>query len=164
MAFATADLYDYCSTNGLTVGVCEVQFRTLGGRRAFHGPIVTVRCEDDNPLVRKALESAGEGRVLVVDGRASLRTALLGDNIARLAISNGWAGIVVNGAVRDAAVLAGLDIGIKALGTTPRKSGKVGAGESGLPVTFGAMTFTPGHWLYADDDGIVVSPTKLAAS
>lgn len=150
---ATADLVDDI---GPEVRSCDIQFRQFGGRSSFAGPIVTVRCFQDNALLKSVLSEPGEGRVLVVDGEASLRTALVGDLIAELGRSNGWAGIVVYGAVRDAAVLRTLDIGIKALGTNPRKSTKTGNGERDVEIEFGNVVFVPGETLYSDDDGIVL--------
>jgi len=135
---------------------CETQFRQFGGRRSFSGPVATVRCPEDNVLLRAAVSEPGEGRVLVVDGGGSFRCALLGDNIAEIAVANGWSGLIVNGCVRDVVALAELPIGIKALGTNPRPSGKAGAGETGVPVTFGGVEFSPGVLLHADDDGVIV--------
>jgi regulator of ribonuclease activity A len=135
---------------------CETQVRQFGGRRSFSGPVATVRCLEDNVLLRAAVSEPGEGRVLVVDGGASFRCALLGDNIAEIAVANGWSGLIVNGCVRDVVALAELPIGLKALGTNPRPSGKAGAGETGVPVTFGGVEFSPGALLYADDDGVIV--------
>lgn len=117
----------------------------------------TVRCADDNVLVRGLLEEPGEGRVLVVDGGGSLHTALVGDIVAGLAVANGWAGLVLNAAVRDVAALARLPLGICALGSNPRKSAKTGAGEVDVPVRFGGVTFTPGDVLLADEDGILLT-------
>lgn len=133
-----------------------MQFRQFGGRTEFAGPITTVRCFQDNALLKSVLSQPGAGGVLVVDGDGSLHTALVGDLIAELARSNGWAGVIVNGAVRDAAALRGIDIGIKALGTNPRKSTKTGAGERGVEITLGGVTFVPGEIAHSDDDGIVV--------
>ncbi|RGA03326.1 RraA family protein [Microbispora triticiradicis] len=158
MSFATADLYD---AHGDALRSCLTQFRSYGSRPRFSGRISTIRCLEDNALVRQAIGSPGEGRVLVVDGGGSLRTALLGDVIATAALKHGWAGVVVNGAVRDTAALAGLDLGIKALGSNPRKSAKTGLGEVDVPVTFGEVTFAPGEWLYSDEDGILVAPDRL---
>jgi regulator of ribonuclease activity A len=124
--------------------------------RSFSGPIATVRCREDNVLLRRQVSEPGGGRVLVVDGGGSFACALLGDNIAEIAARNGWAGIVVNGCVRDVVALAELPIGIKALGTNPRPSGKAGGGETGVPVTFGGAEFAPGSILHADDDGVIV--------
>ncbi|BBY64160.1 ribonuclease E activity regulator RraA [Mycolicibacterium helvum] len=152
---ATADLVDAI---GPEVRSCDVQFRQFGGRTEFAGPISTVRCFQDNALLKSVLSEPGDGRVLVIDGDASVHTALVGDLIAELARSNGWAGLIVHGAVRDAATLRTLDIGIKALGTNPRKSTKTGAGERDVEVSFGGVSFVPGELAYSDDDGIVVIP------
>lgn len=149
----TADLVD---SIGPDVRSCDVQFRQLGGRTEFAGPISTVRCFQDNALLKSILSEPGGGGVLVIDGHGSLHTALVGDVIAELARTNGWAGLIVNGAVRDSATLRGMDISIKALGTNPRKSTKTGAGERDVEVTLGGVTFTPGEIAYSDDDGIVV--------
>jgi regulator of ribonuclease activity A len=150
---ATADILD---EHGDAAAVCTLPFRSFGGRAGFCGLISTVRCHEDNVLVKRRLGEPGDGRVLVVDGGGSRRVALIGDMIAGLARDNGWAGVVVNGCVRDVAVLAQLDVGIAALGSTPRPSGKMGEGEIDVPVTFGGVSFRPGDSLYADDDGIVV--------
>ncbi|AQA02927.1 S-adenosylmethionine--2-demethylmenaquinone methyltransferase [Mycobacterium sp. MS1601] len=151
---ATADLVDEI---GSDVRSCDLQLRQFGGRDTFAGPVVTVRCFQDNALLKSVLSEPGDGSVLVVDGDASLHTALVGDLIAELGRSNGWAGLIVNGAVRDASTLRTLDIGIKALGTNPRKSTKTGAGERDVAVSFGGVTFNPGDIAYSDDDGIVVT-------
>lgn len=150
---ATADLVDDI---GADVRSCDTQFRQFGGRSTFAGEIHTVRCFEDNALLKSVLSEPGDGGMLVIDGAASLHSALVGDVIAALGQSNGWAGIIVNGAVRDAAVLRQIDIGIKALGTNPRKSSKSGAGERDVEVEFGGITFVPGELVYSDDDGIVV--------
>lgn len=149
----TADLVDEI---GPDVRSCDTQLRDLGGRTQFSGPVSTVRCFQDNALLKSALAEPGEGRVLVIDGDASVHTALVGDLIAELGRSNGWAGVVVNGAVRDSAVIATMDFGCKALGTNPRKSTKTGEGERDVTVSFGGVDFAPGDVLYADSDGIVV--------
>lgn len=149
----TADLVDDI---GPDVRSCDLQFRQFGGRAEFAGPISTVRCFQDNALLKSVLSQPGAGGVLVIDGAGSLHTALVGDVIAELARSNGSAGLVVHGAVRDSVTLRGIDIGIKALGTNPRKSTKTGAGERDVDVTVGGVTFVPGEVLYSDDDGIVV--------
>jgi regulator of ribonuclease activity A len=149
----TADLVDDI---GPDVRSCDVQFRQFGARAQFAGPISTVRCVEDNALLKSVLSTPGEGGVLVIDGGGSLHTALVGDVIAELAHSNGWAGLVVHGAVRDAAALRSLDVGIKALGTNPRKSSKTGAGDRDVTVSFGGVAFVPGDIAYSDDDGIVV--------
>ncbi len=149
----TADLVDDI---GPDVRSCDLQLCQYGGRREFAGPIRTVRCHQDNALLKSVLSEPGSGRVLVVDGGGSLHSALIGDVIAELARTNGWSGLVVNGAVRDASTLATLDIGIKALGTNPRKSAKAGAGERDCVVSFGGVDFVPGELAFSDDDGIVV--------
>lgn len=149
----TADLVDDI---GETVRSCDVQFRQFGGLTQFAGPITTVRCFQDNALLKSVLSEPGEGRVLVIDGGGSLHTALVGDVIAELGRSNGWSGLIVNGAVRDAATLATLSIGIKALGTNPRKSSKTGAGERDVVITLGGIEFRPGEFAFSDEDGIVV--------
>ncbi|OLT11367.1 ribonuclease [Actinomadura sp. CNU-125] len=160
MEFATADLID---DFGAELRSCETQFRQYGGRARFAGPVSTVRCDRDNGLVKKLLNTPGDGRVLVVDGGASLASALLGDMIAAAAVRNGWAGVVINGAVRDVAALRGLDLGAKALGSNPRKSAKDAAGDVDVPVTFGGVEFRPGDWLYSDEDGIVVAARNVLA-
>jgi regulator of ribonuclease activity A len=149
----TADLVDDI---GPDVRSCDVQFRQFGARTQFAGPITTVRCLEDNGLLKSVLSTPGEGGVLVIDGAGSLHTALVGDLIAELAHSNGWSGLVIHGAVRDAAALRGIDLGIKALGTNPRKSSKIGAGERDVTVSVGGVTFVPGDIAYSDDDGIVI--------
>jgi regulator of ribonuclease activity A len=156
--FVTADLVDAYADQ---VQGCDVQFRQFGGRRAFHGRIRTVRTFEDNALVRAAVSTPGEGAVLVIDGGASLRVALVGDMIGALAVAHGWAGLVIYGAVRDSIALAKLEIGIKALGTNPLKSAKQGLGEIDVPVTFGGATLSPGSMLYSDDDGLLVSAGAL---
>ncbi len=140
---------------------CEIQFRILGRRRAFCGRIRTVKCLEDNALLKGVLSQPGEGQVLVVDGGGSLRCALMGDLVAGLASRNGWAGAVIHGAVRDVVALEELDFGVKALGSNPRKGGKSGTGDVDVPVSFGGVTFAPGHWLYSDEDGILVSENAL---
>ena len=155
-AVATADLVDHY---GAELRVCDVQFRQFGGHPVFTGPVRTVSCHEDNGLLRDLVQTPGAGAVLVVDGAGSLHTALVGDVLAGHAQRTGWAGLVVHGAVRDSAALAQLGLGIKALGTNPRKSGKTGAGAVDVPVTFGGITFQPGDVLHADDDGIVLLPS-----
>lgn len=150
---ATADLVDDI---GAGVRSCDLQFGQYGGRRQFAGPVSTVRCLQDNALLKSVLSEPGCGRVLVVDGAGSLHSALVGDVIAELARANGWSGLILHGAVRDAATLRTLDIGIKALGTNPRKSSKTGAGERDVVVSFGGVNFAPGEIVFSDEDGIVV--------
>jgi regulator of ribonuclease activity A len=149
----TADLVDEL---GDDVRSCDLQLRQFGGRSQFAGRITTVKCFEDNALLKSVLSERSDGGVLVIDGDGSLHTALVGDIIAGLGVDNGWAGLIINGAVRDAATLRTLDIGIKALGTNPRKSTKTGAGQRDIPVEFGGVVFKPGDIAYSDDDGIVV--------
>lgn len=158
MTFATADLID---AHADILSVCLTPLRQFGGRSRFHGPIRTVKVFEDNARVKALLATPGQGAVLVIDGAASPRTALVGDLIAASAVTNGWAGLIVRGPVRDSLALGGLDIGIKALGTVPAKSGKAGHGETDVVLAFDGAVFTPGHWLYSDEDGVVVSPHAL---
>ena len=150
---ATADLVDDIHPD---VRSCDLQLQDYGAATMFAGPVSTVRCFQDNALLKSVLSEPGDGRVLVIDGAGSLHTALVGDVIAGLARDNGWAGLVVHGAVRDASTLRTIDIGIKALGTNPRKGGKTGEGDRDVAVTFGGVTFHPGDVAYCDADGIVV--------
>ncbi len=158
MTFATADLYD---EHGDKLQVALPIFHDYGGKKVFHGIISTVKVHEDNSLVRSALEENGENKVLVIDGGASMRCALIGDMLAQLAKDNGWLGILVSGCIRDSAVIATIDIGVKALGTNPRKSVKKGAGDRNIAVTFAGVTFIPDQYIYADQDGILISPNKL---
>jgi regulator of ribonuclease activity A len=135
---------------------CELQLSDLGGNESFSGPIVTFRTPGDNLQLKDIVSHPGEGRVIVVDAGGDLSGAMLGDNMAARAASNGWSGIVVNGAVRDRRALQEIPLGIKALGTNPRRSRKEGAGEQNVEVSFGEVTFRPGEHLIADADGIVV--------
>lgn len=158
MSFSTADLHD---ANEGRVHVAHPGLHDFGGRRKFSGAIATLKVHEDNSLVREALSEPGLGRVLVIDGGASMRCALVGDKLAELGRASGWSGIVVSGCVRDAATLAGIDFGIRALGAHPARSAKKGLGERDVPVTFAGITFLPGAWLYVDEDGILLSPIKL---
>jgi regulator of ribonuclease activity A len=156
--FTTADLSD---ANPDRVQTVQPLFRDFGGVTRFWGPIETVRVFEDNALVRKALESKGEGRVLVIDGGGSLRTALVGGRLVALAKANGWAGLLINGCVRDADELRQVAIGIRALATIPTRGGKAGEGEPGKRLTFAGVAFVPGHFLYADADGVLLSERDL---
>ncbi len=158
MTFTTADLYDEFADD---LQVAEPLFQDFGERKRFAGKIVTVKCFEDNSLVRKFLEQPGEGGVLVVDGGGSTHCALVGDRLGALGRDNGWSGVVVYGCVRDKVALSHIDIGLKALATTPRKSVKAGAGESQGRLEFAGVVFEPGSFLYADPDGIVVSAKSL---
>jgi len=150
---ATADLVDDIYPD---VRSCDLQLQNYGATTMFAGPITTLRCFQDNALLKSILGEPGNGGVLVIDGDGSLHTALVGDVIAGLAADSGWAGLIVNGAVRDASTLRTIGIGIKALGTNPRKGTKTGEGDRDVAVTFGGVTFVPGEIAYCDEDGIVV--------
>ena len=154
MSIATTDLSDAHPE----AQVCAPVFHDFGGKLAFYGPIKTLKIFEDNALVRSVLEMPGEGHVLVVDGGGSARCALVGGNLGALGVKNGWAGIVVNGYIRDASEIRSQAIGVKALGTHPRKSEKgLHSGQENRTVTFAGVVFKPGAWLYADIDGIVVA-------
>jgi regulator of ribonuclease activity A len=158
MNFTTADL---CDAFPAVVRVADTMFEHYGGVSRFAGVIETLEVFEDNALVAAALEAPGGGRVLVVDGGASRRTALVGGRLASLAHTNGWAGLLVNGCVRDTREIREIPIGIRALGSSPLKSGKDGRGGRGTRVTFAGLTFAPGEYLYADDDGIIVADRRL---
>jgi regulator of ribonuclease activity A len=158
MSYKTADLSDDHSAN---LKVVYDVFQSYGLKPDFHGEVVTVKVFEDNVLVKAQLETDGRGKVLVVDGGGSLRCALLGDNVAALAVKNGWEGVIINGAIRDAADIDGMNVAIKALGTHPFKSVKKGEGDVNIPVSFGGTTINPGEYLYSDADGIIISAKKL---
>jgi len=154
----TADL---CDTHGDKLHIANPVFRNYGKKAAFEGPITTLQVFEDNSLVRSTLETFGNNRVLVIDGGGSMRCALVGGELAELAANNGWAGIIVNGCIRDAEELKDIDIGVFALATHPQRSQKRNIGESDIPVTFAGITFIPEHFVYADRDGIVVAEGAL---
>lgn len=156
--FSTADL---CDAHPGRIDVAEPLLRDYGCRRRFSGTIVTVRCYEDNSRVREVLAGPGTEQVLVVDGGGSIACALFGDRMAALAVENCWQGVVIHGCVRDTETLARIDLGIRALGANPRRSVKKGGGEVNVPVRFAGIPFPPGAFLYADADGIVVSPEHL---
>lgn len=162
MSFKTPDLCDdFESELGTSLRVVAPMFQCYGGRSSFCGEIVTLKIFEDNSLVREAFGENGQGKVLVIDGGGSLRCALVGDQLAILAAKNGWEGVVVYGCIRDSADINGIDIGVRALNTHPQKSIKKGVGDRNIAVTFGGVTFTPGEWLYADEDGVLVSAKPL---
>ncbi|HSU37754.1 MAG TPA: ribonuclease E activity regulator RraA [Propionibacteriaceae bacterium] len=152
---ATADLVDLLGDQLASVAL---PFQSFGGKARFSGPVVTVKCFEDNALLKQKLaqEEAPEGKVLVVDGGGSHRSALVGDIIAGIAVERGWAGLIIHGVVRDSATLRTLPIGIKALGTNPAKSSKTGAGQTDIAIDIAGVTFRPGSWVYCDEDGIVI--------
>jgi len=153
---------DLCDANEGKVQVCEPVFRDFGGLREFSGPAWPVSAFEDNTQVRKAVEMPGEGRVLVVDGGASMRCAMLGGNLAALAEKNGWAGVVINGCIRDSEEVAVCQLGVKALGTHPQRSTKRGEGEAGVSVTVAGVHIEPGFWVYGDEDGLIVAAKSLS--
>ncbi|GAB3274399.1 ribonuclease E activity regulator RraA [Kineosporia babensis] len=155
MTSATADLWDEFGTS---LQSCVTPFLQYGGLAVFSGPISTVRCHEDNALVKSVVSGPGEGRVLIVDGQGSRRCALMGDMIAKIAQENGWAGVVIHGCVRDVAILRTVELGIKAIGSSPAKSSKTGDGEKDVEISFGGVTFRPGDLLFSDEDGVVVKP------
>jgi regulator of ribonuclease activity A len=159
MDFKTADLLDDNEDKALQV--VQPGFHNFGGRNKFSGEIVTLKIHEDNSLVRELVAIDGKGKVLVVDGGGSTRCALLGDMLAEKAVKHGWNGIIVYGLIRDSVDIGKMDIGVKALGTLPLKSVKRGFGVKGEPVHFHDVTFTPGQYVYSDEDGIIVSPVAL---
>ncbi|OYU37694.1 MAG: regulator of ribonuclease activity A [Pseudorhodobacter sp. PARRP1] len=154
----TADLFDAYPD---LLAVCETQFRSFGGRLDFHGPCSTLATFEDHTPVLEALKSPGLGRVLVVDGQGSLRVGLMGDRLAGIAVENGWAGVIINGAIRDSAGIDALPLGVRALGTTARRGTLATAGQRDVTIRFGGVTFAPGHWVYADRDCVVRAESKL---
>ncbi|MBT8437642.1 MAG: ribonuclease E activity regulator RraA [Gammaproteobacteria bacterium] len=158
MTFKTADLSD---THEGGLQIVSPGLLNLGGSKRFHGEIVTIRSLDDNSRVREQIHVAGQGKVLVIDNEASMRCAMLGDMMAAALLENGWSGVVVNGCIRDAAEIAEMDIGVKALATNPLRSVKEGRGEANIEVSFLDANFRPGEFLYSDEDGILLSATRL---
>jgi regulator of ribonuclease activity A len=158
MDFRTADLCDQFPDE---LEICEPLFRDYGGRRRFAGPIATIKCFEDNSRVRDLTAEPGHGRVLVIDAGGSTRRAVLGDLLAQKAVDNGWAGIVIYGCLRDSAAISAMPLGVKAIGTCPLKTDKRGEGQRDLPVRFAGVHWQPGHFAYADEDGIVVARRPL---
>ncbi len=160
-SYLTTDICDQYSDQ---ISIAQPIFNDYGGVKRFHGPIVTVKVFEDNVLVKETLGRTVEGSVLVIDGGGSHRCALLGDMLAGMAKQNGWAGVLVNGCIRDSAEIADIDVGVKALNTHPLKSTKRGEGQKEIIVSFAGIDFIPGHYLYADEDGLIVSPQKIELS
>lgn len=158
---STADLYD---ERGSELQSVSLQFQNIGGTAGFAGRVRTVRCFQDNALLKQILSTPSRGEVLVIDGAGSLQTALVGDIIAGLGVENGWAGLVVHGAIRDRVALGDLPIGVKALGSNPAKSTKTGEGEADVVVEFGGAVFRPGATVWCDEDGILVERGEYATS
>ena len=162
MSFATCDLCDeFDGQPDINLRVLAPLFKSYGAHKQFSGQIETLKVFEDNSLVRETLASPGNNRVLVVDGGGSMRCALVGDLLGELGVKNGWAGLVVWGCIRDSAVINTQKIGLRALDTHPRKSVKKGLGERSITVTFGGVSFVPGDWLYADEDGVLISEKPL---
>ena len=163
MDFSTCDICDRFKSD--SSGALRVmpggRYLSYGGRERFAGPISTVRCLDDNSAVKAAVESPGQGRVLVVDGGASMQRALLGGNLAAAAARNGWAGLLIHGCVRDRAELRAAEVGILALGHVPLPTDRQGQGSTDVPLQLHGHLLRPGEWLYADEDGCVVLPQRL---
>ncbi|MBR9912100.1 MAG: putative 4-hydroxy-4-methyl-2-oxoglutarate aldolase [Gammaproteobacteria bacterium] len=157
--FSTPDLCDQFPDQ---VQVLEPMLGNFGGRDSFGGEIVTIKCHEDNSLVKENAARPGAGKVMVVDGGGSLRRALLGDMIAETAVQNGWQGLIIYGCVRDVDALMELDLGVQALASIPLKTEKRGIGDLNVPVTFGGVTFTPGHYVYADNNGVIVAASPLS--
>ena len=157
-AFATADL---CDAHSDKLNIVAPMFMIFGARIAFAGQIRTLKVFEDNALVRQTLSTPSNGNVLVVDGGGSMRCALVGDQLALLAKQNNWSGVIVYGCVRDAVEINQIDVGIRALNTHPLRSLRKGIGDIDIPVVFGGVKFTPGQWLYADADGVVIAAEAL---
>jgi len=158
MTYSTPDL---CDDHPELVHVLEPMMGNFGGRESFGGEVVTIKCHEDNSLVKEHAGNPGQGKVMVVDGGGSLRRALLGDMIAENAVKNGWEGIIIYGCVRDVDALASLDLGVQALASIPLKTDKRGIGDLNVPVTFGGVTFNSGDYVYADNNGVIVSSQPL---
>ena len=152
---------DICDDFIDEISVLDPLFTDFGGKHKFSGEIATIKCFEDNSLVRDAVRSEGRGRVLVVDGGGSFRRALLGDMLAASAAENGWQGLLINGCVRDVEILETIDLGVKALNSHPVKTDKRGEGQLDIDVTFAGATIRPGHYLYADANGVVVAMRNL---
>jgi regulator of ribonuclease activity A len=159
MHYLTPDL---CDAYPEQVQVLEPMFSNFGGRDSFGGQIVTIKCHEDNSRVKELVDTDGRGKVLVVDGGGSLRRALLGDMLAEKAAHNGWEGILIYGCIRDVDVIAQTDLGVQALASHPMKTDKRGIGDVDVPVTFAGVTLRPGDYLYADNNGVIVSPVPLS--
>lgn len=154
----TADLCDQYSDS---ISICQVEFKSYGGKKRFAGPIQTVEVFEDNVLVRKMLETVPEGSVLVINGGGSKNCALVGDILAQIAVDRNLAGIIVNGVIRDSGEIAGMNVGVFAIGTMPLKSKKEGKGKTNVQTKFGGVIWTPGEYVYADEDGVIISPNPL---
>ncbi len=155
--FSTPDLSD----DAPAARAIELPFINFGGARVFSGQVVTVKCHEDNSLVKELVGEPGEGRVIVVDGGGSRRRALLGDMLAEKAAANGWSGLVINGVIRDVDEIGETNLGVQALGTVPVKTEKLGVGQRDIPLSFGGVDIRPGDYVYADNNGVLVSASPL---
>ena len=160
MSFSTPDLSD---ENPDTKALAPI-LKNLGGKKVFWGKIETLQCPDDNSFVKEVLNSEGNGKVLVVDANGISTVALLGDTIAEAGVKNNWSGVVINGYVRDIDILSTLDIGVQALGTMPIRSEKKNQGQIGVDISFGGLTFSSGDYVYADNNGLLLSKKELNLS
>ena len=158
MTFSTCDLCDQFPDR---IRVLAPIFRHYGGRTRFSGSIATIKCFEDNVFIREAAVEEGRGRIMVIDGGGSLRSALVGDGIAEWARDHGWAGMIINGCVRDTVALAKVDLGVMAIGVNPVTPGKRRVGARDVAVTFGDVRFTPSEYVYCDEDGVVVATERL---
>ncbi|MBE9548421.1 MAG: ribonuclease E activity regulator RraA [Proteobacteria bacterium] len=158
MDYMTPDL---CDDNPDLVQVLQAVFNNYGGKRSFGGEIVTIKCFEDNSLVKEHAGMPGTGKVMVVDGGGSLRKALLGDMIAANAVKNGWEGLVIYGCIRDVDAIAELDLGVQALNTIPLKTEKLGIGDLNVPIQIAGVSIKPGEFIYADNNGVITSPMAL---
>jgi regulator of ribonuclease activity A len=156
-AISTPDLSDEAPE----VRALELQFRNFGAIKQFGGQVVTIKCHEDNSLVKQCVDEAGLGRVIVVDGGGSQRRALLGDMLAEKAAANGWAGLVINGVIRDVDEIGQTNLGVQALGTCPIKTEKLGVGQRDITIQMGGVDIAPGDYVYADNNGIIVSKRAL---
>lgn len=152
---------DLCDEYPDLVQVLTPMLQNFGGIDSFGGEIVTVKCFEDNSIVKEQVGLPGQGKVMVVDGGGSMRNALLGDMLAEKAAENGWEGLIIYGCIRDVDVIRQTKLGVQAISTNPRKTEKRGIGDLNIPVTFGGITFVPGQYVYADNNGVIVAPTKL---
>ena len=154
-------LPELCDQYPEQVRVLEPMFMNFGGKERFYGEVVTIKAFEDNSLVREQVAQDGTGKVLVVDGGGSLRRAMLGDMLAEKAAKNGWQGIVLYACIRDVNAIGEIDLGVQALATHPMKTDKRGLGDLNVPVTFGGTTIKPGDYIYADNNGVLVSDVEL---
>ncbi len=152
---------DIADANESRVQALELDFRNFGAVTRFCGEVVTIKCHEDNSLVKELVGTPGKGRVIVVDGGGSRRRALLGDMLAAKAVENGWAGLIIHGVIRDVDEIGTMNLGVQALGTIPLKTEKLGMGQKDIPLHFGGVTIDPGAWIYADNNGVLVSDGEL---